>query len=70
MALFNEAPKLSERCRLADPMNKRYCQILGDYRMELPHLNSVAPFSGMRERCPSQAPGYPMRFSEEVERSC
>ena len=45
MALFNDAPQLSERCRLADPMNRHYCQILGDYRMELPHLNIITDAS-------------------------
>lgn len=70
MALYDSAPQLSERCKRADPMNKHYCQILGDYRMDLPHFNSVPPFAGMRESCPSQAPDYPLRFTEHVEKTC
>ena len=70
MALFGHAPQLSERCKLADPTNTHYCQILGDYRMELPHFNKIPPFTGMRKHCPSQAPNYPMRFAAEVEKSC
>lgn len=35
----------------ADPLP--YCQLLGEYLMELPGYNSIEPYAHMNERCPS-----------------
>uniref|UniRef100_A0A803MBN3 Uncharacterized protein n=1 Tax=Chenopodium quinoa TaxID=63459 RepID=A0A803MBN3_CHEQI len=35
-----------------------FCQILGEYRMELPEYNSVEPYAHMNENCPSLPPHY------------
>jgi hypothetical protein len=72
MKLFSGeiAPSIADKCGVADPMNTEYCQILGKYRMALPHFNTIEPFARMRERCPSMAPNYPQRFLPAVEESC
>ena len=51
-------------------MNTAYCQILGRYRMQLPHVSSVTPHTNMSESCPSQAPDYSQRFEPSVASSC
>ncbi|PKA57944.1 hypothetical protein AXF42_Ash012483 [Apostasia shenzhenica] len=35
-----------------------FCQILGEFRMELPHYNSIKPYARMNENCPSLPPKY------------
>ncbi len=74
MAIFGDTPSPAQfprECALADPDgDRRYCQILGQYRNALPHFNTVPPFAHMRERCPSMAPAYAERFSAAVDRSC
>ncbi|XP_051122035.1 uncharacterized protein LOC127245291 [Andrographis paniculata] len=35
-----------------------FCQILGEYRMELPYYNTLEPYSNMNENCPSLPPTY------------
>ncbi|KAH7352333.1 hypothetical protein KP509_19G040200 [Ceratopteris richardii] len=35
-----------------------YCQLLGEYLMELPGYNSIEPYPYMNENCPSLAPDY------------
>lgn len=35
-----------------------FCQILGEYQMELPGYNSVEPYANMNENCPSLPPSY------------
>jgi hypothetical protein len=72
MKLFSGkiVPSIAAKCHAADPMNTEYCQILGQYRMALPHFNTITPFTKMREHCPSMAPHYPQRFLPEVAGSC
>ncbi|XP_074274503.1 uncharacterized protein LOC141598678 [Silene latifolia] len=36
-----------------------FCQILGEYRMELPEYNTIEPYAKMNENCPSLPPHYP-----------
>ncbi|XP_051205033.1 uncharacterized protein [Lolium perenne] len=40
-----------------------FCQILGEYKMELPEYNTIEPYANMNENCPSSPPTYnrPMR---------
>ncbi|CAN6852172.1 hypothetical protein Bca4012_049882 [Brassica carinata] len=35
-----------------------FCQILGEYRMELPGYNTIDPYPNMNENCPSLPPYY------------
>ncbi|KAJ0038814.1 hypothetical protein Pint_23085 [Pistacia integerrima] len=35
-----------------------FCQILGEYRMELPQYNTIEPYANMNENCPSLPPSY------------
>nr|CAB3453306.1 unnamed protein product [Digitaria exilis] len=35
-----------------------FCQILGEYRMELPEYNTIEPYAKMNENCPSLPPTY------------
>lgn len=35
-----------------------FCQILGEYWMELPGYNTLEPYAGMNENCPSLPPSY------------
>ena len=70
LAIFDKAPPLSAACRAADPGNTAYCQILGRYRLVLPHLSSVTPHTNMSEACPSQAPDYARRFELAVANTC
>uniref|UniRef100_A0A7N0V843 Uncharacterized protein n=1 Tax=Kalanchoe fedtschenkoi TaxID=63787 RepID=A0A7N0V843_KALFE len=35
-----------------------FCQILGEYLMELPEYNSIEPYPNMNENCPSLPPTY------------
>ncbi|KAK9113931.1 hypothetical protein Syun_020728 [Stephania yunnanensis] len=35
-----------------------FCQILGEYRMELPEYNTIEPYANMNENCPSLPPVY------------
>jgi hypothetical protein len=46
-----------QQCQEADP-HVVYCQLTGQYRMQLPTLSTVKPYSRMNERCPSVPPHY------------
>ena len=35
-----------------------FCQILGEYWMELPHYNTLEAYANMNENCPSLPPIY------------
>lgn len=35
-----------------------FCQILGEYEMEIPDYNTIEPYAHMNERCPSLPPTY------------
>lgn len=35
-----------------------FCQILGEYQMELPEYNTLEPYANMNENCPSLPPTY------------
>ncbi|KAJ8773778.1 hypothetical protein K2173_006428 [Erythroxylum novogranatense] len=52
----------SNQTRLPDWCNNGdrlpFCQILGEYRMELPGYNSIEPYANMNENCPSLPPSY------------
>ncbi|KAF8702069.1 hypothetical protein HU200_033414 [Digitaria exilis] len=35
-----------------------FCQILGEYKMDLPEYNTIEPYANMNENCPSAPPAY------------
>ena len=35
-----------------------FCQILGEYKMDLPEYNTIEPYANMNENCPSAPPTY------------
>ncbi|XP_047317601.1 uncharacterized protein LOC124921045 [Impatiens glandulifera] len=49
---------LPKWCNDGDTVKMMFCQILGQYRMELPGYNSMPPYAHMNERCPSLPPTY------------
>ena len=46
-----------EVCKNADP-ELPYCQIMGNWKMDLPGYSTITAYSHMAERCPSMAPDY------------
>lgn len=46
-----------DQCQEADP-HLEHCQLIGQYRMELPGLGSIKPYDNMNEKCASKAPHY------------
>ncbi|CAI9092811.1 OLC1v1028148C1 [Oldenlandia corymbosa var. corymbosa] len=53
----NNKTRLPNWCNNEDE-NLPFCQILGEYRMELPHYNTLEPYAHMNENCPSLPPTY------------
>ncbi|KAJ7524596.1 hypothetical protein O6H91_17G037100 [Diphasiastrum complanatum] len=54
----DEMSRLPAWCNSNDDPPLPYCQILGDYRLDLPEFNSIEPYPRMDERCPSLPPNY------------
>ena len=50
--IYNTTFDRPEECKEADP-HVPYCQIMGDYRMDLPGLSTINPYDHMNEKCPS-----------------
>ena len=55
--IFNGSFVRPKECQIADP-DLPYCQIMGEYRMDLVGWNTVKPFPHMREKCPTIPPDY------------
>eukprot|EP00268_Persea_americana_P036682 TRINITY_DN361_c1_g1_i1.p1 TRINITY_DN361_c1_g1~~TRINITY_DN361_c1_g1_i1.p1 ORF type:complete len:564 (-),score=93.00 TRINITY_DN361_c1_g1_i1:293-1849(-) len=53
----NNQTQLPEWCNDVDEQLP-FCQILGEYRMELPLYNTIEPYAKMNERCPTLPPIY------------
>jgi hypothetical protein len=49
--------KLPSWCN-TDSDKLSFCQILGEYMMELPGYNTIEPYAKMNETCPSLPPKY------------
>ncbi len=60
MAVFDPAYFNASNCPsgLTGTANGTYCQLFGEYRLELAGFNSVPVYAGMNERCPAQWPDY------------
>jgi len=54
---FDEHFDRPQACIEADP-DLPYCQLLGNYRMRLPHYNTVDPYPNMNEKCGRVWPDY------------
>ncbi|XP_043692441.1 uncharacterized protein LOC122642891 [Telopea speciosissima] len=54
----NNSSRLPKWCNEADDKELPFCQIRGQYRMELPGYNTMDPYPHMNERCPSLPPEY------------
>ncbi|KAH9329583.1 hypothetical protein KI387_001691 [Taxus chinensis] len=50
--------RLPSWCNENDDVKLPFCQILGEYRMELPEYNTIDPYAFMNEHCPSLPPTY------------
>ena len=58
LTLFDTKYDRPQVCVDADP-NLPYCQILGDYRIDLgAEYGTIEPYNNMDERCPSIAPHF------------
>lgn len=53
----NNATRLPNWCN-NDVDQLPFCQIMGEYKMELPEYNSLEAYAKMNERCPSLPPTY------------
>eukprot|EP00252_Welwitschia_mirabilis_P014093 TRINITY_DN31126_c0_g1_i1.p1 TRINITY_DN31126_c0_g1~~TRINITY_DN31126_c0_g1_i1.p1 ORF type:complete len:520 (+),score=83.36 TRINITY_DN31126_c0_g1_i1:414-1973(+) len=54
----NNRTRLPSWCNENDGISLPFCQILGEYRMELPDYNTIEPYAFMNEQCPSLPPSY------------
>jgi len=54
---FDTEFELPQACKDADP-TLPYCQLLGHYRMVLPHYSTVDPYPHMNEKCGRVWPDY------------
>ncbi|KAL3654142.1 hypothetical protein CASFOL_003823 [Castilleja foliolosa] len=53
----NNTTRLPNWCNNGDD-KLPFCQILGEYKMELPYYNTLEPYTNMNENCPSLPPTY------------
>ncbi|KAL3654135.1 hypothetical protein CASFOL_003816 [Castilleja foliolosa] len=53
----NNMTRLPNWCNNGDD-KLPFCQILGEYKMELPYYNTLEPYTNMNENCPSLPPTY------------
>ncbi|KAF9606389.1 hypothetical protein IFM89_025078 [Coptis chinensis] len=53
----NNRTRLPSWCNSEDS-KLPFCQILGEYRMELPQYNTIEPYANMNENCPSLPSTY------------
>jgi len=61
LSIFNNQATVPLACQVADPqsVNLPYCQILGNYRINLgAEYGTIDPYEHMDERCPSIAPQF------------
>lgn len=54
---IKEEDKLPAECHVADP-HLPYCQLMGEFRINLPGYSTVKPYDNMNERCKSHPPLY------------
>ena len=54
---IKEQDQLPVACHVADP-HLEYCQLMGEYRVNLPGYSTVEPYSRMNEKCESHPPLY------------
>eukprot|EP01091_Cochliopodium_minus_P010277 TRINITY_DN2685_c0_g1_i1.p1 TRINITY_DN2685_c0_g1~~TRINITY_DN2685_c0_g1_i1.p1 ORF type:complete len:499 (+),score=112.43 TRINITY_DN2685_c0_g1_i1:11-1507(+) len=57
LKIFNSSFVRPKECQIADP-DLPYCQVMGEYRMDMVGWNTAVPFPHMREKCPTIPPNY------------
>jgi len=57
MDFYDTTRERPQACIDADP-NLPYCQLTGNYRIELPTWSTVQPYARMNERCAVHWPSY------------
>jgi len=57
MNVFDTNWTRPSQCVEADP-NLPYCQLGGNYRLDLPGYNTIAPYPNMGNNCPGIPPYY------------
>ena len=57
MDLFDTTTPLPDACVAADP-DLPYCQLRGNYRVEMPYYNTITPYEHMFETCEINFPTY------------
>lgn len=57
MNVFDTSSVRPSQCVQADP-DLPFCQLGGDYRLELPGYNTIEPFANMGNNCPGLPPKY------------
>ena len=55
--IYNSTRTRPAACVAADP-GMPFCQLMGAWQLELPMANTIAPYAGMNEHCPSLPPLY------------
>jgi len=54
---FDTSGNRPQQCVDADP-DLPFCQLMGNYELNLPKYNTVAPYANMAQTCPGQPPNY------------
>jgi hypothetical protein len=57
LGIFEDASLLDATCKKNDP-SLPFCQLFGEYVMEMPGYNTIAPYAHMNEHCPGTPPNY------------
>jgi len=57
LQVYDTTTPLPDVCKANDP-ELPYCQLFGEYEMNMPNYNTVPMYSNMNERCPTKAPLY------------
>jgi len=57
MGVYDTTTPLPDVCKTNDP-ELPYCQLFGEYEMNMPNYNTVPMYAHMNEKCPTKAPLY------------
>ena len=57
LTIYDRNYKVPAKCIINDP-TLPYCQIMGEYLMEMPGYSTVEPYAHMAEHCPTMLPDF------------
>lgn len=57
LTIYDRNFKVPEKCKKNDP-TLPYCQIMGNYLMELPGYSTIEQYPHMCEKCPTMTPDF------------